>query len=241
LLRQDALERRVNALNKSDADVAYSDWQQLQEDEDGSYKPGAIISRRIEDIHPDPEIALFTDFWLPPAALLYRRRIINAIGNWRESLPIIQDARFALDAALHGGKFVYVPGVGADYRVHRANSLSRKDPVAFNRDILNNALEVEKWWEKHGGINDERNKALVKVYGNVARTSFEGDRKTFESAYQALERLSPGYIPERPKHLKFASRLLGYRKAEVLAMWYRRSKILFRGFYPRERSQQKIT
>jgi len=224
LLRTNSLAKRVEALVNSGADVAYSDWQKLEEDEDGVFRPGVIISRRIEDIHPDPEVALFTDFWAPLAALLYRRSIVDAIGGWRDSLPIIQDARFALDAALHKGKFVYVPGVGADYRVHRTDSLSRRDPIAFNRDIFKSATEVEEWWKRDGVITEARSQALIKVYGYVARASFERDREIFEAAYQVLERLNPGYIPKSPRHLKLASQLLGYRRAENIALWYRQVK-----------------
>ena len=63
LLRPDALEKRVNALVSSGADVAYSDWQRLEETENGKFHPGNVIARRIEDVHADPQIALFTDFW----------------------------------------------------------------------------------------------------------------------------------------------------------------------------------
>jgi glycosyltransferase involved in cell wall biosynthesis len=66
LLSPDALEQRVKALGQNRADVAYSDWQRLEEGEDGNFRPGAVIQRRIEDINPDPQIALFTDFWAPP-------------------------------------------------------------------------------------------------------------------------------------------------------------------------------
>jgi hypothetical protein len=49
-------------------------------------------------------------FWAPPAALTYRRTIVDKIGGRKECLPIIQDARFFQDAALLGGQFVHTPG-----------------------------------------------------------------------------------------------------------------------------------
>jgi hypothetical protein len=66
--------------------------------------------------------------------------------------------------------------------------------------------------------------ALVQTYGFVARSSFGKDAPTFETAYVALERLEPGYVPASPRHLTLASRLLGYRRAEAAAVWYRRAK-----------------
>jgi glycosyltransferase involved in cell wall biosynthesis len=150
LLLPGAIRKRVQALAASGADVAYSDWQRLEEQAGGLFSPGEVVSRTIEEVHPDPEIACFSDFWAPPAALLYRRSIVDRIGSWNESLPVIQDARFLLDAALHGARFVHVSGVGAYYRVHRGPSVSRRDPVRFVRDCFRNATQVEEWFCAHG-------------------------------------------------------------------------------------------
>ena len=224
LLRTDALEKRVNALITTGADVAYSDWQRLEEQENGSFELGSVVTRRIEDIHTDPQIALFTNFWAPPAALLYRRRIVDAIGAWNESLPIIQDARFLLDAALVGGQFIYVPGVGADYRVHRTNSLSRRNPVGFVSDVFRNACQVEAIWKNNGGINTERRAALEQAYGQAARFFFEHDRPTFYTVLAKIHELNPNYLPPGPTALRQLSRWLGYERAEAIALTYRRAK-----------------
>ncbi len=226
LLRTDALEKRVNALITSDADVAYSDWQRLEELEDGSFQPGSVFTRRIEDINHDPQIALFTKFWAPPAALLYRRRIVDAIGTWNESLPIIQDARFFLDAALVGGEFVYVAGVGADYRVHKSASLSRRNPAGYVQDIFHNACQVEAIWKSNGGITPERCAALEEVYGQVARFYFERDRLKFHEVLARIHALNPNYLPSGSRGLRELSRWLGYERAEAVALTYRRIKRL---------------
>jgi glycosyltransferase involved in cell wall biosynthesis len=228
LLRPDAIEKRVNALEASGADVAYSDWQRLEENEKGEFIPGHITARRIEHIHPDYQIALFTDFWAPPAALLYHRRIVEAIGSWNESLPIIQDARFLLDAALIGGKFIHVPGVQADYRVHKTDSLSRRNPAKFTLDCFNNACQVEAIWKANGGITPERQVALEKVYGYLARCYFEIDRKKFYEVLSKIHNLNPKYIPSGPKALRQMSKFFGYEKAEEIALLYRRFKKLLR-------------
>jgi glycosyltransferase involved in cell wall biosynthesis len=224
LLERDAVAARVKALKSSRADVAYSDWQRLIEQADGRYAKGAAVTRTIEQVHPYPAIAALTDFWAPPAALLYRRAIVESIGGWNESLPVIQDARLLLDAALHGGKFVHVAGIGAYYRIARNESLSRRDAVEFVRDCLRNATQVEAWWQQRGGVTSAQRHALVQVYGHIARSSFENDRPTFEEAYRALERLQPGYRPSRPKRLAVMSRLVGYRRAESIALLYRKAK-----------------
>ncbi|ARV61248.1 glycosyl transferase family 2 [Nostocales cyanobacterium HT-58-2] len=216
LLRPDALERRVNALEASGADVAYSDWQRLEENEKGEFLLGAVIARKIEDVHSDPQIALLTDFWAPPAAVLYRRQIVNAIGKWNESLPIIQDARFLLDAALMSAKFVYVPGVGADYRVHKSNSLSKRNPLKFVEDVYRNACQVEAFWKANGGLTKNRCHALAKVYNYTARSLFMAQQDLFKENIYRLYQVEPGFRLSKSKIAGIASTLLGHQGAFML-------------------------
>ena len=221
------LRAQLHALTSTNADVAYGDWCELRPGDAGGFEPGACSSRRLP---AEPEIALFTDFWCPPAAYLFRRGIVERVGAWNESLPIIQDARFALDCALHGGRFVHASGLSAYYRRQAGErSLSRRDRSAFVRDCLQNAREVEAWWLAHGGLTDVRAQALIKVYGQVARGSYGRDQASFEAAYAALERLAPGYVPSHPWHLAVASRVFGYRRAEGAAWGYRHAKRVLRG------------
>jgi glycosyltransferase involved in cell wall biosynthesis len=224
------LNRQVQALCDSGADVAYGDWQPLLPSPRGTRRYGAVVSRTLSA----PEIDLFTDFWSPPAAYLFRRSIVEQVGGWNEGLPVIQDARFVLDCALRGGRFVYCRGVMAYYRVHASGSLSRRDPIAFVRDCLRNADQVEQWWRAHGGLGRDRREALLKVYVHVARASFEHDRATFCTACRALERLQPGGVPPAsyPRRLRLVARLLGYSRAELIALWYRRVKATARSLLP---------
>ena len=221
LLGRDKLRRQAQALDNTGADVAYGDWSELRATAGGDYEIGRQVARRIEG---DPQIALFTDFWCPPAAYLFRRSIVERVDGWRADLPIIQDARFALDCALHDGRFVYCPGEAARYRVHAMGSVSTRDPREFTRDCFRNALGVEQWWQAHGGLGHERHAALISVYGQVARSSFDSDRSTFDAAYRALERLEPHYLPRGPRSLRALARVTGYRNAERIASGYRRTR-----------------
>ncbi|WP_042342282.1 glycosyltransferase [Calothrix sp. PCC 7507] len=225
LLTPDALEKRVKALVNSNADVAYSDWQKLEEGEEKNFYLGKIIARRIEDVHDDLQIALFTDFWAPPAALLYHRRTVEAIGFWNESLPIIQDARFLLDAALVGAKFIHVPGVQANYRVHKtAISLSCCNSASFVQDCFQNACQVEKIWKANGGINSKQLVALENVYGQIARFFFEHDRLKFYEVLAKIHNINPNYLPAGSKALRYLAKWFGYEQAEAIALAYRQAK-----------------
>jgi glycosyltransferase involved in cell wall biosynthesis len=216
LLTPDAIERRIAVLQETGADVAYSDWEKLVEVEPGVFAVDERITRRIEEVHADPEIALITDFWAPPAALTYRRKVIDRIGGWKEWLPVIQDARFLQDAGLVGGKFAYAPGVGARYRVHRGDSLSRRSQPAFVLDVFRNACDLQRIFEARGGINAEQRHALVQIYDYAARSLFYQDKTSFGECLVRLKQLAPGSQLTWPRVAAFASAMLGFKAAETL-------------------------
>jgi glycosyltransferase involved in cell wall biosynthesis len=225
LLVRDKLMRQVQALENTGADVAYGDWQGLVLQEDGTFKDGDVMQRKMEE---DPEIALLLDFWCPPAAYLFRRGIVESAGGWNEQFPVIQDARFVLDCALHNAVFTYCRGITAYYRIHSQHSVSRRNATAFLSDCLRNACEIEDWFQKHGGLTAKRCAALIWIIEQVARASYENHPEMFETACAALDRLSPGYTPSEPRHLALASKIVGYRRAEALAATYRKGKALLK-------------
>lgn len=168
LLADGTLRARLEALQSSGADVAHTDWQELVEDAGGRLQPGDVRCPPLYLIATDSEVATATSrFWAPPAALLYRRAIVTAVGRWREDLKIIQDARFLFDAAASGAHFAHVPGVGAFYRV-AANSLSRRNPGHFVEECIRNAAEVEERWCLHQVPTKLRKEALREMWKHAA-------------------------------------------------------------------------
>jgi glycosyltransferase involved in cell wall biosynthesis len=217
LLTPDAVARRIAALQNTRSDVAYSDWQKLFETEPGIFEACEHIARRIEDVHPVPEIALMTSFWAPPAALTYRRTVVEKIGGWKEWLPILEDTRFLQDAALVGGKFVYVSGVGARYRVHRGASLSRGDHVAFVSALFHNTCDLQAIFEARGGLSTDERHALTRLYGLASRSFFVHDRRTlFRECVARIYNVEAGFRLSWPKVASLASKMFGFKAASVL-------------------------
>ncbi len=218
LLEPNKLQVQIDALNKSGHDVAYGDWIKYQEIETGLFADGEKISRSMKR---EPEIELFTDFWCPPAALLFRNDIVKKIGGFRETLPIIQDARFFLDAALVGGKFIYTSGIMAKYRITKQQSLSRKNPLGFVNDCYVNAAEVYGIWN-NTEISKERKEALLKVLFNCSRFFYEHDREKFNECFKLIRQIDTSAIPQSPKQIRYLSKVFGYRFAEFFALNYRK-------------------
>jgi glycosyltransferase involved in cell wall biosynthesis len=216
ILTRLAIADRVTALQNTEADVAYSDWERLVEIHPHEFNIGGRVVRRIEDIHPNVQIALITSFWAPPAAVTYRRAIVEKIGGWKEWLPVIQDARFLQDACLVGGKFIYVPGVGAQYREHLDGSLSRHNHAAFVYDVFRNGCDLQETFENRGGLRAEQRRALAQIYNYTSRSFFFQDKHLFGDCVTRLYEVEPGFRLTWPKVANLASKLFGFKVARAL-------------------------
>ena len=150
LLLPETLSRRLATVQATDADIVVCDWRDLVEDGSDPVE-GPIRSVNSEALAADPEVACATEVWAPPAALMYRRSLVERIGGFRLDLTVIQDARFLFDAARHGARFARSPHVGALYRV-RPGSVSRRDPARFWRCVLLNGTQIEALWRARGSL-----------------------------------------------------------------------------------------
>src|SRR5262249_938611 len=150
LLAPATLGARLEASATSNADVVHTDWQKLECGPDGSFILADIIRPDLAAIERDAEAATATsEFWAPPAALLYRREIVERIGDWPAGLPVIQDARYLFEAARNKAQFAYVARVGAYYRVS-PDSLSRRNRARFISDCASKDAEMEALWLRSG-------------------------------------------------------------------------------------------
>jgi glycosyltransferase involved in cell wall biosynthesis len=211
LLMPGKIMKQLAALEEKKADVAYGDWQKfVQRGEEID-----IIETITRKINGRPEIDIFGDFWCPPAALLFSRKITDQL-KWNKNLPVIQDARYLLDAALIA-KFIYVPGVQAQYRVHQSGSLSQRNPLAFVTDCFVNDCELYELWKNDLATDPEKKQALINSLRycinefSIAKSNF------FEPAVDLLLKISPGYIPSKPALHRNMSKIFGFKNAERLA------------------------
>jgi glycosyltransferase involved in cell wall biosynthesis len=215
LLTPTAIEARVRALEETAADVAVSDWERLA-DTDGTWRAVARQTGALPDPAAPADVQVLQGFWAPPAAILYRRTICDRIGAWSGTLPVIQDARYLLDAARLGARFVHVPEVGANYRQHRMGSLSSTNHLRIWEEVLRNASEVEELWTSDGGLDEARRSALARVYDDAVRVGFARDQTLFESGRAALQRIDSPPLTRFGRSALLLSRMLGYRPARAI-------------------------
>ena len=177
LLIAGTLAQRVALATRTAADVVICDWAERVEDKGVTTdsEPQVLDMKTIE---ADAELAFAIDNWAPPAALLFSRSIVDRIGGFRVDLPVIADARYLFDAAVHGGRFERSPHVGARYRVH-PDSFSRANPSRFYRDILLNGKQIEAVWRAKTGLDAERRQVLEDTYNHAAHGFFRASDTTF--------------------------------------------------------------
>ena len=214
-----ALVRQAALLQANPAsDAVYSNWQRLEEQVDGHFAAGEIVRRSIEQVDEDPELAFFSTFWCPTGAYLYRRVFLEKILPWKEWLPIIQDARFAWDAAAAGARWVHDEEITVLYRQHRRGSVSTRSRVAFLRDCLANTLSIHQSWSLPGPPEKTlvKRARIVDSLASLARQAAPLDDRLFQECICLLDGLSPGYQPPEPSWLALGAKLIGFAPAARL-------------------------
>lgn len=218
LLAKGKIKIQIEALKSNNADVAYGDWIKFTETE-YAFKELEIISREIQG---RAEIELLTDFWVPLAGLLYKRTITEKIGTWNLKLPIIQDARYALDAAIHQAKFIYTPGVMGYYRVHESGSVSTKSKYEFMMDCFENAKQVHLLWRDSYEVDVEKKNAIIRVLRFCINEFSKLDKNKYKEAVELVLQIAPDYLPDNKGFLRTMSKLIGYKAAEQIAYYKRK-------------------
>ncbi len=209
------------------ADVVYGSWQTYQEIEDKVFTPQCI---KTPDYSGDLMLRILqSDNFCQIGAMLFRPQLLHKIGGFREDMNLGgEDVNLYLRLALSNANFVKDESekVCLLYRRQRgSSSMSTRDPLAFYCGVLKNITLVEDAWSKEA-LSTQRKDFLLQVYGNVARFYFESDRRKFYEVLAKIHTLDPHYLPNGPQSLRRLSKWLGYERAEVIALAYRRLKIL---------------
>jgi glycosyltransferase involved in cell wall biosynthesis len=214
VLMPGTIARRLETARARPADVIICDWEETFED--GKHEIPARPCRSLDwqAIERDAELAFATHVWATTSAILYRRELVERIGGFRYDLPVIQDARFLLDAALHGGRFAHCKHVGSRYRVS-ARSLSRSNSAAFWQDVLCNGRQIEALWRARNTFDEARRRAVLGIYNSAARGLFTATHPRYFEAVTSLRSLgSP-----QPLHVRLAeplARVVGLPAARLI-------------------------
>ena len=214
LLVGNKIHRQYQLAEETGCDVVYGNWQKLIPDPEGNWIKGEKVERCLS---ANPDIDLFTNFWCPTGAYLFRRSIVEKVGGFRLDLPVIQDARFALDCALAGAKFVHDPEISCLYRVHKSGSVSTLSRMNFVNDCLNNALQVYQIFIEKGLISSpDYQNSVAQVAHYCAKNLAElGDDKKLDLACELFFKNSLDKKTVLSKKSYWMAKLLGYKRSVI--------------------------
>ncbi len=227
LLRPQKIEIQLSAAHHVGFDIAvlYSDWGHLRRGIlQWEFDPGMVAPSIGADSVAD---LLRPGNFLPVGSQLVRKTWLERVSGFDERHWFIEDVDLLLRIAMRGGGFCRVPHPDPlfSYRQHEG-SLSRRSQRAFIEGCIRNAGMVEVYWRENGDLSSSRAELLAGIYLQGARYFASCDKKRFEEVVGQIEALVPRFLPSGPRHLRYASRMLGYRRAETFALLYRRLKNL---------------
>lgn len=205
--------------------VVYSDWCRLRwREQEWVADPEAAAPR----IGVDPLADLLRpENFIATGSQLFRRSWLERVSGFDERHSLIEDVDLLLRLAMNGGRFHLVPSTQPlfFYR-QREGSLSRSSTTGFIEGCMRNARMAEGYWRAENGLTADRAELLTSIYFHGARYFASRDKGRFDAIVDQIGAVSPQVIPQGPRHLKYASRVVGYRRAERLAVLYRRIKEL---------------
>ena len=210
LLLGNKIQRQLKIAKETGADVVYGNWQKLIHDQNGNWIKGPKMERVLGK---DPDLDFFTNFWCPTGAYLFKRSIVEKVGGFRLDLPVIQDARFALDCALAGAKFVHDPEISCLYRVHKTGSVSTMDRLKFDLDCLLNSEQVAEIYKKRSLFEGDRKKAVGWSGDYLAKQIGSKNIEAFERALKLFEKASPEANTVLSTKMRVLSYIFGYKIA----------------------------
>ena len=200
-LLTEKIERQVQFLEETEADVVYEDWRYQHHLPDGTtYLEEIRISGEQEDILE----SLLRNWWTTPGSIIVRRSAVEKCDGWDESLKAGQDRDFIIRMAISGVKFVYLPGCYSIYREYGKVSVSSSNRYRW---LENHCLLLEKTEATLAQMNRlpaKYRRALAQSYVAMASDFYD-----CMSSSQHLQLLKKGLLLD-PKFKMKDKRPLGY-------------------------------
>lgn len=229
LLARDKTRIQAEVASRAPAEVGivYSPWQRCDESLPVAAPIGPI---HAPDLGSDPLVNLVrADCFLAIGCQLFAKPWLERVGGFDDRLRLIEDVQMAIRLVAAGARHRLAPSDHPTYfyRQH-ASSLSHGDADAFIEACLRNVQLVEEEALHQGGVDRQRARVIAEVWFQAARHYAGRDWTRFEACVKRLETLAPDFVPPAPAHLKLATELVGYRRAERLAVAYRGLKAIFR-------------
>lgn len=154
-----------------------------------------------------------------PAAWLARRRLLDSIGPWDETLTLNDDGEYFARAALAAGSILHVGAAKAYHRQgHSGRLSSRRDPAALDSLFRSVAAATDALLKADGSERTRR--ACAHAWKCAAFELHPENTRRSQQAWQRSRELggSNRPFPAGPA-FEAASAVLGWRMAKRLRHW----------------------
>jgi hypothetical protein len=224
LLAPQKIGRQVAVLQQSGADVAWEPYHLLvpSAEPDAPFEVGRRIS---PELSADLAAALLTSRgFIQIGALLIRRSPRTIRVRFEPGRDVVEDVRYMVSLAMAGARFVSSEAdeLGLLFRQHTGPRYSTRPAASFARGCADNAAWAQEYWEHHGGVTPARRAALSEAYVFAARQLASIDSAAFNRVAAQGMALGKEFTRHLPARVRWLSRLVGYPRAESIAMTWRR-------------------
>ncbi len=191
-LRSEKIDDQAQCLNVTGADIVFGPWQYHRHPPDG---PDFLAERDTREIPDDLILAMLNGWWIPPAAVIQRRTLVQSLGGFDEALRQGQDTLFYFRAAINRVRFAYSPHCHTVYRRQGAratwtgNRNSAEVKIAVNR-------ACESALRSAGRLEPTYTRALANGYCTLAADvhdrDFEESQRLLAHAHELFRSVWPG-------------------------------------------------
>ena len=209
------IERQVEFLETTGADVVYGDWRHQRHLSDGSIRLEKI---EVAQSQTDILASLLANWWVALAALLYKRSAVENSGGWDESLTAAQDRDFFISVVINQAQVVYQPGCYAIYRRHGSMTVSTSSKSRWLKNHYLVLGKTETHLLKLNKLSMKYRHALAKSYFDLARESLFVDYSQYLIFLDEALALFPEFNGNSKRAIyNFVQNILGFRQTERIA------------------------
>jgi glycosyltransferase involved in cell wall biosynthesis len=229
------IDKQVNCLEQTRADVVYGDWvyKHHPPNESSFLSQIKVCGPKTDFL----ESLLSNDRWSPPAALLFTRSAVHGSGGWDESLKAAQDRDFFISVAMNGAKFVYQVGCDSVYREYGRVTVSTSCKRRWFDSHCYVMEKAERRLAAEGRLTLRYRKALAQAYFDMGREyvyshypQLEDEKyRRFLIALNKALSLHPGFkAGDRTLLFNLIQSVLGCRSAEMMSYLMAKLKVSLR-------------
>ncbi len=191
-LSKGVLQRQVDALKASSADLVYGDFELY-----GNAKDATVVDQHLHITGPVDDLleALLSDWWCALFCYLYRSSAIFDL-TWNEELECLQDFDFNLKAARSGVRFHYDKGIVGHYRMHAGEQITDSSKTTYARSRCKVMDSMKEFLIDNGKWKGTLKDSVLNNYWIASRACFKKEPQNFKKIQRFIKQESPFFCPK---------------------------------------------